>query len=246
VITVVFWKWFTFGYRSIFRSEHVNRAAAMVAEHYAGPHRVVCVTDNPAGLDPSITALPDWGDFAHVQSPSGRNNPSCYRRLRLFHPDAAQWFGERYVSLDLDLVITGDLTPIFERTEDFLMWGDTNPRTFYNGSFILMTAGARPHVWTDFHPQHSPVKSKEAGHFGSDQGWISYRLGGKEAKLTAKDGLYSFNNEIKADAKALPPDARIVFFHGRHDPWGEYAQQLPWVRHHWGDVRPRTEEQAGA
>ena len=236
MITVVTWKWHTPGYRSTFKAFTVNALARMVREHYPHPHRFVCVTDHPDGLDPEIEAIPDWKDFAVLRSPSGPRNPSCYRRLRLFHPEIGKVLGARFVSMDLDCVIPGDLTALFHRSEDFLMWGDTNPKTHYNGSFLLMTAGARPQVWTDFNPDVSPRKACEAGHFGSDQGWISYRLGGGETKLTSKDGIYSFNNEIAQNQNHLPPNARIVFFHGRNDPWGDYCQRIPWVRQHYGVV----------
>jgi hypothetical protein len=236
MLTVVCWRWEPpAGYRSQFGPAAVNVLRRMVARHYPRPHRFVCVTDAPAGLDPEVIALPPWNDFADVPSPSGGRNPSCYRRLRAFHPDIAETLGERFVSLDLDVVITGDLRPLWDRPEDFVIYGDTNPRTFYNGSMFLLSSGARPRVWAAFDPARSPGLSKAAGHHGSDQGWISYCLGPGEAKWTSKDGAYSYRNEIAQDQRQLPEDARIVFFHGHVDPWSPYAQMIPWVKTHWHD-----------
>jgi hypothetical protein len=152
----------------------------------------------------------------------------------MFHPDAAQWFGERFVSLDLDMVITGDLTPLWHRSEEIVFWGDTNPLpgSHYNGSMVLMTAGARPQVWTDFDPKRSPHLSLASKCFGSDQGWISYRLGKGEAKWTKADGVYSFRNELKR-TRELPSNARIVVFHGSTDPWSREAEHWPWIREHY-------------
>jgi hypothetical protein len=236
MLTVVTWKWKPQpGYRSSYPPSTVNTLAAMIRRHYPHPHRMVCVTDDPAGIDPRVEILPAWDDFANIPSPHGGKNPSCYRRLRLFHPDAAQWFGERYVSLDLDVVITGDLTPLWHRPEPIVFWGDTNPLpgSHYNGSMMLMTAGSRPQVWTDFDPAKSPQLSLKARCFGSDQGWISYRLGKGEAKWTRADGVYSFRNELQK-TKQLPANARIVVFHGRIDPWSAEAQHgWPWVREHY-------------
>lgn len=236
VLTIVTWKWHTPGYRSVFTAEHVNVLARMIARNYPHPHRVVCVTDEISGLDSAIDVLPAWNDFADVPSPHGRKNPSCYRRLRLFHPDAEQWFGIYAVSIDLDCVITGDLSPVWNRPEDAVFWGDTNPQpgSHYNGSMMRIRTGSRPQVWTDFDPRRSPELALQARSWGSDQGWLSYKLGPGEAKWGRSDGVYSFRNDIKpTPQKGLPDNARIVFWHGADDPWGDLGQRLPWVREHW-------------
>jgi hypothetical protein len=235
VETVVCWRWAPIpGYRSEFGPATVNTLRRMVARHYPFPHRFVCVTDDAYGIDPDVEIVPLWNDFADVPSPAGGKNPSCYRRLRAFHPDIASIFGRRFVSIDLDCVIVGDLTPLWHRAEDFVIWGDTNPSTFYNGSMVLMTAGARRQVWEAFDPLASPAAARAAGHFGSDQGWISHCLGPQEAKWTRADGVYSFRNDLQGKVFTLPDDARVVMFHGRFDPWRDDVQaRYPWVRSHW-------------
>jgi hypothetical protein len=234
--TVVTWRWTPpEGYRSTFPPETVNVLRRMVQRHYPKPHRFVCVTDDAAGIDPEVEIVRAWNDFADVPSPTGAvRNPSCYRRLRMFHPEIGRVFGDRFVSLDLDMVITGDLQPVWDRSEDIVLYGDTNPRTFYNGSMILMSAGVRPEVWIDFDPVHSPQRSKLAGHHGSDQGWISHRLGAGEAKWSHKDGVYSYRNDLAPHgASRLPADARVVIFHGAVDPWAPQGQRLSWVQEFW-------------
>lgn len=234
-MTVICWRWPPRpGYRSKFGPETVNILRRMVARHYPEPHRFVCVTDDRKGLDPAVEVLPAWNDFATLQSPAGPSNPSCYRRLRMFHPEAEQWFGPRFVSLDLDVVITGDLRPLWQRPEPFVIWGDSNPRTFYNGSMILMSAGARAKVWTTFDPVRSPKLSRAAGHFGSDQGWISHCLGKGEPKWTTADGVYSYRYQIiQRLGGTLPSNARVIVFHGKPDPWDSEPQRREWVRANW-------------
>jgi len=206
----------------------------MVQKHYPKPHRFICVTDDPTGLEPGVEVVPLWQDFAGIPSPHGGKNPSCYRRLRMFHPEIGALVGPRFVTMDLDCVVTGDLSPIFDRTEDFVMWGDqTNPTTHYNGSLLLMTAGARPNVWERFDPVYSPRESRAAGQFGSDQGWISHCLGGGEAKFDKRDGVYSFRCHLGEGLEPLPADARVVFFHGRHDPWSPRVAHLAWIQEHY-------------
>ena len=60
----------------------------------------------PKGIDGDVRVVPIWNDFAHLRGPNGVN---CYRRLRAFSAEAADLIGPRFVSLDLDCVITADV-----------------------------------------------------------------------------------------------------------------------------------------
>lgn len=221
-------------YRSKFEGHHVDTLRRMVRRNYALPHRFVCVTDDPAGItEPDIELFELWGDFGTVQNPSGRQNPSCYRRLRVFARNAGEWLGPRFVCLDLDTVITGDLTPLFAGGEDFKIWRSHTSGNPYNGSLWMLKAGSRPRVWEDFDQDTSPMATKRALLFGSDQAWIAYCLGDQEATWDARDGVLSYRNDIAPRGGRLPSAARVVFFHGRVDPWSPEAQRLPWVREHY-------------
>lgn len=234
MLSVVCFKWRpAAGYRSVFGPETANTLQRMVARHYPHPHRFFCVTDDPTGIDPSIIIVPLWHDFAAVPSPHGGNNPSCYRRLKLFDPAVASTFGSDLVCLDLDTVITGDLSPLWNRPEEFVIWGETNRRSWYNGSMFRLKTGSRPQLWTDFDPKMSPAAALKAGKFGSDQGWISYRLGKGEATWSTADGVYSYRVHLQPKKSRLPANARIVMFHGHQDPWSKSLQQIPWIREHY-------------
>lgn len=233
MLTIVCFKWKPAnGYRSQFGPETVNTLRRMVERHYTAEHRFICVTDDAKGLDPAVHVLPMWSDYANVPSPHGGHNPSCYRRLKVFSREAGDWFGDRFLCVDLDTVIVGNVRKLWQRPEPFVIWGDTARRTWYNGSMFLLTAGARAHVWEDFDPQTSPKIAKQSGAFGSDQGWISYKLGPNEAKWGTQDGIYSYRVHIK-HRRRLPDNARMVMFHGHDDPWSVRPQQLPWVREHY-------------
>ncbi len=239
VITVVCWRWRApWRYRSTYTPATVQTLRRMVADHYAGPHRFVCVTDDARGLD-GVETVPIWSDGIDIRPPEGGNWPSCYVRLRAFSAEARAWFGDRYVSLDLDTVITGDLTPIFERPEDFVIWNESDwpTKQFYNASIWLHTPGTREQVWTTFDPATSPREAFEAGGRGGDQAWISHVLGPGEATFTPADGVLSYRRHVLPRGGALPAGARIVNFHGVVDPWSPAAQRLPWVRQHYADAR---------
>ena len=235
MLSVVCFKWKPRpGYRSKFEAQHVHTLRNMVARHYPDPHRFICVTDDPTGLDAGVEVVPLWDDHATVPNPSFPDGPSCYRRLKVFSPYIAPILGERIVCVDLDVVITDDMRPLWNRPEPFVGWRDPAGQWAYNGSMFLLTAGARPDVWETFDPDVSPGLSSAAGMRGSDQGWMSYCLGWDLPAWTAKDGVISFQREIRKAQGRLPRDTRIVIFWGKHDPWVRQAQALaPWIKEHY-------------
>ncbi len=248
MITFVSWRWTpTRKYRSTFAPETVYALRDAIAKHYAKPHRFVCVTDKPNEL-PGIETIPLWDDWAHVSSSIGHSYPSCYRRLKLFAPDAGETFGERVVSIDLDTVIVKDITPIFDRTEDFVIWGESDfPHTTpCCGSLWMLKTGTRPQVWTEFRGERSRDEARKARCMGSDQGWIAYILQGrkpapgnwKEATWTRDHGVYSYRKHIKKLGGHLPKEAKLIAFHGKVDQWSQEAQCLQWVRDNYNVYLP--------
>ena len=233
MLSVVTFKWSQPNYRSKFTADHVNTLERMVRRNYAREMRFICVSDTPKGLSPHIHYVPLWDDFSSMVSPHGDNYPSCYRRLKIFDPEIRDVLGERFVAIDLDTVVTGDLTKMWSRTEDFVIWGGTNPTTKYNGSMMLMSAGARPDVWSKFDPVESPKLAGRARCWGSDQGWISYILGPNQPMFTKADGVYSYRNDIRDQGGRLPAGARMVCFHGKEDPWDPGPQGCDWVQEHY-------------
>lgn len=242
MLDVICWKWKPNpGYRSKFSVDTVNVLRRMVARNLSMPHRFSCITDDSKGIDPEVRVIPLWNDFSNVPSPSGAHNPSCYRRLRMFAPDAVELIGERIVSMDLDTVITGSLDPLFDRPEDFVIWGgqSVQPKqkilfNWYNGSLMMLRAGTRTQVWDKFDPKRSPMEAHRANSRGSDQGWITYCLGKGEAIWTDKDGVLSYRSHIAVNGNRLPPGARVVNFHGRNDPWNsEIYSRCTWIREHY-------------
>jgi hypothetical protein len=247
MISVVCFKWKPPpGYRSAYGPEQVHTLRNMVARHYPEAHRFICVTDDPTGLDAGVEVVPLWDDHAELKNPSFKDGPNCYRRLKMFAREAGTVFGERFVCLDLDTLITGDLRPLLNRTEDFIAWKNPNVMWPYNGSMFMLTAGARPDVWESFNPITSPAISNSAGCRGSDQGWMSYVLGRGEATWDRCDGVWSYQDHIikrvvyrgkvlsRKQKIQMPAGARIIMFHGMFDPWSQKAHDLtPWVAEHY-------------
>ena len=228
MISVVTFKWSTPGYRSQFTAEHVNTLRRMVARHYPDPHRFICISDDAEGLDDGIEAVPIWDADASGPNPTGGGRPSCYRRLKLFDKSMRELIGDRFVMLDLDCVICGDLRPIFNREEDAVFWKSPTNEWPYNGAMLMQTAGARARVWDEFDPIRSPKETHAAGYRGSDQAWISHKLGWGEATWSQADGVYYYGS--MRQRHILPEDARIVFTTGGTAPW---TLRWPWVKKHY-------------
>lgn len=237
MLTVACFRWHTPGYRSQYAPETVLVLRDSIQRNYPDPHRFVCVTDDPAGLD-DVETLPIWTDHSEFKHPNNPDvHPACYRRLKVFAPEMRKMFGDRFVCLDLDCVIVGDLRPLWNRKEDFVGLAGTQPPNYYNGSMFLMTAGSRARVWDEFNgnPKHCIWTAKRAGHYGSDQAWMSHALGASEATWTTADGVYSYRLHIKPHGGVLPQDARLVTFQGKGgDPWTPALfDSMPWIQKHW-------------
>ena len=139
--------------------------------------------------------------------------------------------GERVINLDLDLVVTGQLDPLFDRPGDFTILqgiNSTNPCP-YNGSVWMFKAGERPDVWADFSVSAANANTKIHA-FADDQGWFEYKIPDAGA-WGPSDGVYGFKKKGWPSGDELPANARIVAFPGWRDP--SKFTHLPWVADHW-------------
>lgn len=229
--TVVCMKWKPpFAFRTTYKAEHVNVLRRMVARHYPHPHRFVCITDDAKGIDPGVEVIPVWDDYADIPPPQGGYNPSCYRRLRLFSREMEGLLGRRFVSIDLDCTIHADLTSLWDRPEDFVIFRSGLRQQHYNGSMFLLTAGARAKVWEEFQGRASVKAAMRAGLVGSDQAWIEHCLGPNEATWGPQDGVYSYRLHLLRLGAKLPENTRIVFYQGKAKPWHSHVHSLSsWV-----------------
>lgn len=216
MLTVVTWLWKSTGWRVGYDASHVNTLEKMVAANLDMPHRFLCVTDMPEDIN--CETIPLWDDY---KTDIPFEWPNCYRRLKAFSPDIEKHFGKRFISLDLDCVVMGDLTPAFSRKEDFVML--KGEACTYNGSMWMMDTGARKQVLEQFDPIKSPyiamLGQNDNGKtfYGSDQAWISWLLGKGEAMFTKDEGIHQYT--LMDDSMAQLDNARIVFFAGGMKPW---------------------------
>lgn len=143
----------------------------------------------------------------------------------MFRPDAADIFGDRFVSMDLDCVVAEPLDPLFDRDDDFVMYRGTSSRRPYNGSMVMMTAGCRARVYSEF----TLEKAVEAGRkfIGSDQAWISHVLDWGEPTWGPEHGVVWWGSSKNYRA----PEWRLMFFPGVPKPWELLADD--WIAEHY-------------
>lgn len=239
MITLVLWLWRD--PRSRWREHYaygpdtVNKMAWMIRRRITCEHEIVCITDQETGFDSDIRIVPLWDDV--------RELGGCYTRLRAFAPDMAEIIGPRFCWLDIDAVVTGDLAPLLKRREEAVFWRSCTTSIPYNGSMVMMTAGARRQVWDSFDPATSPRLTRDLGMIGTDQAWIAHTLGDQEAVWTVADGVCSFRRDCR---NKLPSHSRIVFFPGKikpNDPKTRFMH--PWITANMGDPDQKFDRKAG-
>lgn len=212
-LTVLTWLWSQPGGRTTYTARHVNIWRDMVERNLTLDHEVACVTDQPEGIDPRVRIIRPPREFEGVSIPTWtRGRPSCFRRLAMFRSDAADVFGaERIVCMDLDVVIGRNFDDMFRGGEDFRMAAGTSHGRPYNGSMMMIRAGSRPRVYSEF----TPALAVQAGRkfVGSDQAWISFVLGRGEAVWKPEDGLVHWMIRDRWS------DPRVLSFPGGTKPW---------------------------
>lgn len=195
--------------------------------------------------DHSFSVMRPARDDEHLTKIKG-----CFCRLRMFDP---KWqrkvFSEkvdRIVCIDLDVVITGPLDPLFNRAENFVILHGANAVNPcpVNGSLWMFRPGYRPDVWSDFSLEAAEKLPRHE--FVDDQQWMFHKIPDAAAwHVGPRSGVYAFmkpgwpivtQEEIGKPGRreldgGLPSDARLVVFPGWRSP--EKFKHLKWVEEHW-------------
>jgi hypothetical protein len=197
--------------------DYVSRLAAGLRRHLEQPYLLTLC--RPQADDEYLTKV-----------------PGCLCRLRMFDPawQGANGIedGDRIVCIDLDVVITGKLDPLFYRPEPFMILQGANAQNPcpYNGSVFMLRAGYRPDVWSDFSLDAAAKVPHDR--FPDDQAWLAHKLPNAIGwRAGSQSGIFAFKKPGWPHGDSLPADARMVVFPGWRDP-SKFAQ-LPWIKEHW-------------
>lgn len=225
-LQVITWLWNQPNGRVRFSAHHVNIWAAMIRRHCSLDIDLACVTDLRDGIDPSIRIIEPPRFYQDLKTSRWQGpRPSCYRRISMFSADAADWFGaDRFVSMDLDVVIGGNIDHLWDRDDDFIICGPSakGRRFLYNGSMMMIRVGSRRVVFDSFTPEKADEASRRF--VGSDQAWIAYALGNGEKTWTEDDGVVRYSGDRSGP---------MMFFPGNVKPWQRL--DLPFVAENYRD-----------
>lgn len=243
MLHIVLWKWRDAlnPVRATYEAIHVNVMARMLSRNMKNyPHRIICITDDPWGVE--VQTFPLWTDCDRLTNATKSTLPSCYRRLKLYDPETQRSLGilegDRIMGIDIDGLIQKEIVSLIESTAHlrYVGWavhGPHHPKVF-NGSLQMFHAGDLSEIWSTFEPKRSPAAAKAAGYLGSDQSWLSMKLAGQERC----DGFIyptvaSYSQEVKP-LSTISDKTHITFFNGRRKPWHpQISREAYWVKRYW-------------
>jgi hypothetical protein len=208
--------------------DYVRKLAAGVRRNLSQPHRFIVIADRDIDIEGVLTfEIPQADRYLLKEK-------GCFARLRMFDPvwQKLTQIHDRLVCLDLDVVITGPLDPLFDRSEFFVILqgaNAVNPNP-YNGSVMMLKADSHPEVWSGFSLE--AAGNNPFHEFPDDQGWIHHKISNAAGwKTGAESGIYAFRKPGWPKGNTLPSGARIVAFPGHRDP--SQFTHLDWVKEHW-------------
>ena len=191
--------------------EYVNNLEAMVKQFLTLPHRFVCITDDPTGVN--CETIPVEGSLN-----------GWWTKLSLFRTNAYGLKG-LILYLDLDIVIVSNINTLV-RSYSFIGQQDFEKPHNINSSVFLLRVGSLPGVWNTFDPQTNQL-------YG-DQDWISLFVKntprwGAGLIQSYKHGVLRQTGKRDPVLHTGPRTAKIVVFHGEPKP----HQLGGWVEEAW-------------
>lgn len=229
-----------------FDAADVNRLHRMIARYLDDAFTLTCLTDDAQGIDATIRcmALPDVPIVGH-------RHDRGWRKLGLFGPELAKALHGPALYLDLDIAITGPLTPFFDAEGDFLIIKDYRAfryrhRQTGNSSVIRFVPGAHDGLLAEVDARGEGIRSD----FRDEQEFLSdYMRRAGLLRYWPRAWCPSFKHDCVRRLPfglwrepRLPADARIVVFHGRPKPddalvgtgskWYRPLKPAPWLQHY--------------
>lgn len=202
--------------------EYVNRLAASLRRHAAVPAlEVVCYTDDAAGLTAGVEARP---------LPSGM--PGWWNKALLFSLSAAE-ADTRFVFVDLDTVVVGDVTPLLRYDGPFAVLGTDSMANEgrsggFNSSLMLWRGGWGCPISTELLARRAAV----LGAVHRFDHWLEMVVPGA-ARL--EDSLPGMVGEYASDCAGgrAPPGERGLVTFPLHPKPHHVAASEGWIQRHW-------------
>lgn len=223
-------------------AEYVNRLFGMVQRHLSGAFRFVCLTDNSMGVRPEVECMP------LPTMPLAPGAERGWNKLATFKADLHGLRGTA-LFLDLDVVIVDDITPFFEHPGEFLIIKDWKRpwRITGNSSVYRFQLGAHADVLRHFLEQQMDIRHRHR----NEQEYLSHAMKDRgRLGYWPADWCRSYKYHCIPpwptnywQTPGIPPDARILVFHGEVNPPDALAgrrnralrvvRPAPWIAEHW-------------
>lgn len=230
--------------------EYVNNLYAMVRRHLSGDFVFVCLTDDATGIRSEVRCLPIPEMPLKPERPGVPDR--AWRKLTTFSADLHGLSGTA-LYLDVDVVVVGPLDDFFEAPGAFLIIKDYRRpwRVTGNSSVYRFEIGAHADVLSYFLAHEDELRQR----FRNEQAYLSDFLHHKGLLgYWPARWCPSFKYHCIPRWPAnywqepqVPPDARIVIFHGECNPPDALAgrrnralrfiRPARWVATHWQDDR---------
>ena len=228
--------------------QYVNKLHSMVRRHLTRPHRFVCLTDDPVGINPGIEVkpIPAVG-FSEFDTRQPWTFGHGWLKLTSFADPLYDLHG-RTLFLDLDIVIVDNIDGFFDLPGEFCVIKEWDKQDGTgNTSVYLYRIGAHADVLQylkNGYPQAvTQVRNEQEfiTQYLARQGKVSYWPASwcvSFKRHCVPRGLMSW-----VRAPSIPPGAKIVAFHGKPNPpdaiagdsgkWYRRVPPTPWVAEHW-------------
>lgn len=226
----------------VYCAQDVNVLYHMVERNLALPHRFICFTDDPSGLESGVEHFP----LPEVSVPS-RLHHEAWLKLGTMSRRLGDLKGTT-LFLDLDIVIVDNIDCLFEYPGEFcIIHNWTHPgRIVGNSSVFRFQIGAHPEVLDRYHEDPEQAKLQ----YRNEQAFLSYQLGAERLTYWPEKWCVSFKRHCMPRRllapfiqPRLPQDAKVVVFHGSPKPdaaiRGEWKggfkrmRKTPWIADYW-------------
>jgi hypothetical protein len=214
-------------------ARYVNHLARAVRRFLTVPHRFVCLTDEPCGIDPDVETRPFTDDL-----------PGWWNKVALFRPRVHELEGT-LLFLDLDMVVVRNMDALALAPGGFVAVPTFRREGEFASAFLRFEVGRYRRVWDLFEPRAARVMAEAQG----DQNWINacctvcdrhestQRVRALWPEVTPAETLIEplprawfpdYKGELRDGPQALSADARVIVFHGL-----PMVHEVDWVARLW-------------
>ena len=229
---VICMKWGT-----LYGPEYVNKLYYSVRRNVTGDLRFICFTDDKTGIIDEVECL----DLPKIDLPYP-DSITGWQKISIWQDPLYDLTGD-LLFLDIDIVITGSIDPLFEyEPGEFVVIDNwTQPgQNIGNTSVFRFPVGRFKHVYDDLMAETDRYLKE----FRIEQQYVSAKI--PEQKFWPAEWVISFKHSCLPkfpknlfQEPPLPEGALIVAFHGKPDPIdaakGEWP--APWYKKFYKQVK---------